>query len=42
MNIEIVEKADHLKLIEVWEASVRATHDFLAEDDLPGRDPTLS
>lgn len=34
MNIEIVEKADHLKLIEIWEASVRATHDFLAEDDL--------
>ena len=32
MNIEIVEKADHLQLIEVWEASVRATHDFLAEE----------
>ncbi|WP_130536987.1 acetyltransferase [Thiomicrorhabdus indica] len=34
MNIEIVEKTDHLKLIEIWEASVRATHDFLAEADL--------
>lgn len=41
MNIEIVEKADHLKLIEVWEASVRATHDFLAEDDLQELKPLI-
>lgn len=34
MNIDIVEKADHLQLLAIWEASVRATHDFLAEDDL--------
>jgi putative acetyltransferase len=34
MNIENVEKADHLKLLEIWEASVRATHDFLKEEDL--------
>lgn len=41
MNIEIVEKADHLKLIEIWEASVRATHDFLAEDDLQELKPLI-
>lgn len=34
MTIEHAEKADYLQLIEIWEASVRATHDFLAEDDL--------
>ena len=41
MNIEIVEKADHLQLIEVWEASVRATHDFLVEDDLQELKPLI-
>ena len=41
MNIEIVEKADHLKLIEIWEASVRATHEFLAEDDLQALKPLI-
>lgn len=34
MNIDAARKADHPKLIEIWEASVRATHDFLAEEDL--------
>nr|WP_319396930.1 acetyltransferase [uncultured Desulfobacter sp.] len=34
MKIEDAKKADHKKLIEIWEASVRATHDFLAEEDL--------
>lgn len=33
MIITKVAKADHLKLIEIWEASVIATHDFLAEND---------
>lgn len=41
MNIEIVEKADHFKLIEIWEASVRATHEFLAEDDLQALKPLI-
>ena len=41
MNIEIVEKADHLKLLAIWEASVRATHDFLAEDDLQELKPLI-
>ncbi|MCK2184098.1 GNAT family N-acetyltransferase [Halomonas getboli] len=34
MNVESVEKEDYRELLEVWEASVRATHDFLREDDL--------
>jgi putative acetyltransferase len=41
MNIENVEKADHLKLLEIWEASVRATHDFLKEEDLQELKPLL-
>lgn len=41
MNIEIVKKADHLKLLEIWEASVRATPDFLAEDDLQELKPLI-
>lgn len=34
MKIERAEKAEHQQLIAIWEASVRATHDFLAESDL--------
>ncbi|KGE78871.1 GNAT family N-acetyltransferase [Halomonas salina] len=34
MNVESVEKEDYRELLEVWEASVRETHDFLREDDL--------
>ncbi|QFU02896.1 putative N-acetyltransferase YjaB [Halomonas sp. THAF5a] len=34
MYVESVEKEDYRELLEVWEASVRATHDFLREDDL--------
>lgn len=41
MQIESVEKADYLKLIEIWEASVRATHDFLAEADLQELKPLI-
>lgn len=41
MNIENVEKSDHLKLIEIWEASVRATHDFLSEEDLQELKPLI-
>jgi putative acetyltransferase len=29
-----VTRADYDELINVWEASVRATHDFLTEDDI--------
>lgn len=41
MNIGKVEKADHPRLLEIWEASVRATHDFLAEDDLQELKPLI-
>lgn len=41
MSIENVEKTDHLKLIEIWEASVRATHDFLVEDDIQALRPLI-
>src|SRR5690554_2356174 len=41
MNIENVEKSDHLKLIEIWEASVRATHDFLSEEYLQEIKPLI-
>lgn len=41
MNIETVEKADHLKLLEIWERSVRATHDFLAEEDFQELKPLI-
>jgi|SRR5690625_1657373 len=34
MKIEKAVKAEHQKLIEIWESSVRATHNFLAERDL--------
>lgn len=41
MKIEIVEKAAHLQLIAIWEASVRATHDFLAEEHLQELKPLI-
>lgn len=34
MYTERATQADYPQLIELWEASVRATHDFLAEQDL--------
>lgn len=33
-GIHPVAAADVPRLVEVWEASVRATHDFLSEDDI--------
>lgn len=41
MNIESVSKAEYPKLLEIWEASVRATHDFLSEDDLQALKPLI-
>ena len=41
MIIGSVEKADHLRLLEIWEASVRATHHFLTEDDLQELKPLI-
>lgn len=34
MTITLVTETDRSRLMEVWEASVRATHDFLNEQDL--------
>ncbi|MCV9389349.1 GNAT family N-acetyltransferase [Reichenbachiella ulvae] len=33
-NIQKVAKTDYPEIVEVWEASVRATHDFLKEEDI--------
>lgn len=33
-RISPVDESDRLRLVEVWEASVRATHHFLAETDI--------
>lgn len=33
-KIDSVKKEEYLKIIEVWEASVRATHHFLKEEDI--------
>jgi putative acetyltransferase len=41
MTIHKVEKAEYLRLLDIWEASVRATHDFLAEDDLQQLKPLI-
>ncbi len=32
--IENIEKFEYMEVVEVWEASVRATHDFLKEEDI--------
>lgn len=34
MKIELVNPDEFTDLIDVWEASVRATHDFLSDDDI--------
>jgi len=41
MIIDNVKKADYFKLIEIWEASVRVTHDFLLEEDLLALKPLI-
>ncbi|SFD79414.1 acetyltransferase [Pseudoalteromonas denitrificans] len=41
MNIENVEKTEYTILIEIWEASVRATHDFLQEEDIVTLKPLI-
>ncbi len=41
MRIEKATEADYQKLIEIWESSVRATHDFLAEQDLQALKPLI-
>ncbi|RUR34694.1 acetyltransferase [Vreelandella nanhaiensis] len=39
--LQSASKSDHLDLLHVWEASVRATHDFLAESDLLALKPLI-
>lgn len=34
MRIEKAESTDYLDLIEIWEASINATHDFLNKEDV--------
>jgi len=41
MNIEAVVKDDYLVLIEIWEASVRATHHFLSEETIVELKPLI-
>ncbi|MEL7965430.1 acetyltransferase [Vreelandella neptunia] len=39
--MRFVERSEHLKLLEIWKASVRTTHDFLSEDDLQELKPLI-
>ncbi len=41
MYTERATQADYPRLIELWDASVRATHDFLAEQDLVELKPLI-
>jgi putative acetyltransferase len=41
MLIRKSEKSDYQTLINIWEASVRATHDFLAEEDIVRLKPLI-
>jgi len=41
MTIRTAVTSDSLTLVDIWEASVRATHDFLAEDDLQALRPRM-
>lgn len=41
IKIEKVKKENYRKLLEVWEASVRATHDFITEEDIEQFKPMI-
>ena len=34
MNFTVIDTAEYKQVMEVWEASVRATHNFLNEADI--------
>lgn len=34
MQLENVRPEDYAEMLDVWENSVRATHDFITEDDI--------
>jgi putative acetyltransferase len=40
-SIEDVTEGDYRELVSVWEASVRATHDFLTEEDIQFYKPLI-
>jgi len=41
MRIERADKKNHLVLIDIWEASVRATHNFLSEENIVALKPLI-
>ncbi len=41
MHIDTATRNDYLALIEIWESSVRATHNFLDEDDIEYLKPLI-
>ncbi|MGQ8366198.1 acetyltransferase [Glaciecola sp. 1036] len=41
MQVSAVNKDDYLRLIDIWEASVRATHDFLPEQNINELKPLI-
>ncbi|MDX7763922.1 acetyltransferase [Aeromonas caviae] len=41
MKIDAAQKCDHPTLITIWEASVRATHHFLQEEDIATLRPLI-
>lgn len=41
MKIEPADSGDHLTLIAIWEASVRATHHFLPEEEIAALRPLI-
>jgi len=41
MKIDKPSKSDYLRLIDIWEKSVRATHDFLPEENINTLKPLI-
>ncbi|WP_417797708.1 acetyltransferase [Terasakiella pusilla] len=41
MDMRLATKSDYLTLIDIWERSVRATHDFLSERDIEELRPLI-
>lgn len=41
MNIVAVDSSDFTSLLKIWEASVRATHDFLSEQGMQNLSPDV-
>ncbi len=41
MSVEVAASEDYPELLRVWEDSVRATHDFITEDDIESFKPMI-